>query len=135
MTVDPRVFRFDQALLALALISGYVFEAPAVIPVWASLSAATAVFSVAAPVPQLFSAFVAPRLDPGAGEDDAPWRVAALVSAVLLGLGSLTLAFGNRALAWLFALVVAAGAALGGVGNLCIGCRLYRRRPGRPGRH
>lgn len=133
--VGPRLPRFDQGFLALALISGFVFAAPQVIPVWAVLATVSAVAPALSPIPWLVGrrpgatpirgAAPPGRTDP-AGYPP-PWRFAALLSALLLGLGTLALAYGQRGIAWGFALPVAGLGALASVGGLCIGCQLYAR--------
>lgn len=129
-TGDPRGFRFDQALVALVVLCGFVFEAPAVIPVAAALAASTAAFSTAAPGPRFFSAVVAPRLAGPVAEETAPWRSAALLLAALLGFAALALVGGDRSLAWLLSLAAAGLGALAGVGGVCVGCQLHSRHRG-----
>lgn len=133
-TVDARSFRFDQTVMAVAVLCGFVFETPWVIPIFAALGTATAVQSDQAPLPQLWHTLIAPRLrPPPATEEGGPWRTAALLTAALLGVGTLVLAVGDEGFAWVFALPAAGLGALGGVGGLCLGCELHARR--RSSRH
>jgi hypothetical protein len=128
-TLDSRVARFDQGVAALALLCGFVFAVPSVIPLVAVLQLISAVHPAVSPVPRFFAEVAAPRLaGPPRPEAAAPWRAAAFLNAVLLGLGTLVLAIGDRGLAWAFGLPAAALAALASVGGLCIGCQLYTRR-------
>ena len=123
-TVDSRVARFDQGVAALALLCGFVFAVPSMIPLLAVLQLMSAVHPAVSPVPRLFETHALPRLPgPPRPEAAAPWRAAALLNAVLLGAGTLV-----RAFAWAFGLPAAALAALASVGGLCVGCQLYARR-------
>lgn len=127
--IDPRLPRSDQAVLAVAVVTGFVFNAPVVIPAWAALALLSAIAPGRAPVPFLMTTYVLPRLR-GAEilEDPGPWRTAALVCATLLGLATLVLVVGDRGLAWALALPAAVHGALAGVGGTCLGCRLHRPR-------
>lgn len=129
-TVDGRSFRFDQTVMAMAVLCGFVFEAPWVIPVFAALEAATAVQGDLAPLPQLWHTFLARLRPPPAREEGGPWRTAALLTAALLGAGTLVLLVGDEGFAWFFALPAAGLGALAGVGGLCVGCQLHARRRG-----
>lgn len=129
--VDRRLPRFDQGVLALALVCGFVFEAHWVIPTWAALALLSALRPALSPVPRLFGAFVLPRLSESpAIEDGRPWRFAALLAAGLLGLGTLLLSNGEIGEAWVLGLAAATLGALASVGELCLGCRLYSRWSG-----
>jgi hypothetical protein len=128
-TVDSRVARFDQGVAALALLCGFVFAVPSVIPLVGVLMLLSAVRPQVSPVPRFFAAVASPRLaGPPRPEAAAPWRAAALLNAVVLGVGALVLAIGDRGLAWALGLPAAALAALASVGGLCVGCQLYTRR-------
>jgi Domain of unknown function (DUF4395) len=136
-TVDARAARFDHGVLALALLCGFVFEFVPVIPGGGLLMALSWVRPEMSVAPWLFTRVLAPRLPSSPrSEDAAPWRTAALLAAFLLGLGTLSLAIGDRGVAWVFALAVAALAALTSAGGICVGCELHarRRRGGRDGR-
>ena len=129
--VDSRVSRFDQGVAALALLCGFVFAVPSVIPLVGVLMLISALRPDLSPVPRLFERYAAPRLaGPPRPEEAAPWRAASFLHAVLLGAGTLFLAIGERAFAWAFGLPAAALAALSSVGGLCVGCQLYARRRG-----
>jgi hypothetical protein len=131
-TVDSRVARFDQGVAALALLCGFVFAVPSVIPLVGVLMLVSAVRPQVSPVPRFFAEVASPRLaGPPRPEAAAPWRAAALLNAILLGVGALVLAIGDRGLAWALGLPAAALAALASVGGLCVGCQLYTRRTGR----
>ncbi|HEY3239079.1 MAG TPA: DUF4395 family protein, partial [Acidimicrobiia bacterium] len=96
-TVDARSFRFDQTVMAVAVLWGFVFDAPWVIPIFAALEAATAVQGDQAPLPRLWRAVLAPQLRrPSATEDSGPWRTAAFLTTALLGAGTLVLLVGDE---------------------------------------
>jgi hypothetical protein len=136
-TSDSRVARFDHGVAALALLCGFVFAVPSIIPLVSVLMLMSAARPDVSPVPRVFEALALPRLPgPPQPEPAGPWRAAALLNAALLGLGTLVLvlAGGDRGLAWAFGLPAAALGALASVGGFCLGCRLYTRRPGRSGR-
>lgn len=132
-TVDGRSFRFEQTVMAVAVLCGFVFEAPWVIPIFAALEAATAVQGEQAPLPRLWVTVLTPQLRrPSVAEEAGPWQTAAFLSAALLGAGTLVLLVGDRGFAWVFALPAAGLGALAGVGGLCVGCQLHRRRSSGP---
>lgn len=120
--------------MALGVLSGFVFAAPWVIPIFAALQATTAVQGRQAPVPRLWSEVLATRLPlPGTSEAAAPWRTAAALTAGLLGAATIVLLVGDEGFAWVLALPAAGLGALAGVGSVCVGCQLHARR--RRGRH
>ncbi len=128
-TLDARAARFDHGVLALALLGGFVFEFAPVIPAGGVLMAVSSLRPEMSAAPWVFAHVLAPRLPSSPRtEDAAPWRTAALLAAFLLGLGTLTLAIGDRGIAWIFALAVAAVAALTSAGGICVGCQLHARR-------
>lgn len=135
MTASPPPLpRFDQGLLALVLITGFVFSTPLVIPLVAAVSAVSAVRPEISPVPRLISLLVEQRFGAEAGETmrsqgyPPPWRAAAALLSGILAVGTLVLAVGDRAPAWAFGLAAAGLAALASVGGLCVGCQLHARR-------
>ena len=132
----PALPRFDQGLLALVLVTGFVFSAPLVIPVVAAVSAISALRPEISPVPRLIAMLVEQRLGSDAGasieaEGYPPaWRTAAALHAGILAVGTLVLVVGDTAAAWAFGLPAAALAALASVGGVCVGCQLHARRSG-----
>ena len=133
----PPLPRFDQGLLALVLVTGFVFSTPLVIPVVAAVAAVSAVRPEVSPVPRLITLLVEQRF--GAAEADAmrvggyppPWRASAALLAGILAVGTLVLVVGDRAPAWAFGLVAAGLGALASVGGVCVGCQLHARRTDR----
>jgi hypothetical protein len=133
----PPLPRFDQGLLALVLVTGFVFSAPLVIPLVAVVSGISAVRPEISPVPKLISLLVEQRFGAEAGDSlraegyPPPWRAAAALLCAILAVGTLVLVVGDRAPAWAFGLAAAALAALASVGGVCIGCQLHTRRSGK----
>jgi hypothetical protein len=133
----PPLPRFDLGLLALVLVTGFVFSAPLVIPLVAVVSGISAVRPEISPVPKLISLLVEQRFGADAGESmraegyPPPWRAAAALQAGILAVGTLVLAIGDRAPAWAFGLAAAGLGALASVGGVCVGCQLHARRAGK----
>lgn len=133
----PPLPRFDQGLLALALVTGFVFSTPLIIPVVAVISAVSAVRPEISPVPRLITLLVEQRFGSDAGATLAAggyppaWRAASAFHAAILAVGTLVLLVGDRAAAWAFGLPAAGLAALASVGGVCVGCQIFTRRTGR----
>jgi len=133
----PPLPRFDQGLLSLVLVTGFVFSAPLVIPLVAVVSGISAVRPEISPVPRLITLLVEQRFGPDTGESmrvegyPPPWRAAAALVSGLLAVGTLVLLVGDRAPAWAFGLAAAALGALASVGGVCVGCQLHARRGGK----
>jgi hypothetical protein len=135
----PPLPRFDQGLLTLVLVTGFVFSTPLVIPVVGVIAGVSAVKPEVSPVPRLIALLVEQRVGKEAADSlrgegyPPPWRAAAALLAGLLAAGTLVLAVGDRAVAWAFALPAAGLGALASVGGVCVGCQLHARRSGRRG--
>ena len=130
----PPLPRFDQGLLALALVTGFVFSEPLMIPVVGAVAALSAVRPEVSPVPRLIAGLVERRLGADAAEAlradgyPPPWRAAAALLAVILAVGTLVVFVGEGGAAWAFGLSAAGLAALASVGGVCVGCQLHARR-------
>lgn len=133
--IDPRGPRFNQAVLATALLLGFLADWRPVVPLFALvLLAGTALGPKYGPFLALYAKVVRPRLGPPKEmEDPRPPRFASAVGVVFLAAGSLAFAAGAAGIGWGLALVVAALAALAAVTGICVGCEIYllaaRRRP------
>ncbi|HYF47512.1 MAG TPA: DUF4395 domain-containing protein [Acidimicrobiales bacterium] len=125
--IDPRGPRFNQAVLAAALVVGFVLDWRAVIPLFAVVLLLGAAFGPRhGPFLRLYAEVIKPRLAPPAElEDPRPPRFAAAVGVAFLAAGTLAFALGTPGLAWALALIVAALAALAAVTGLCVGCEIY----------
>lgn len=127
--IDARMPRFNQGVLALALLVGFVLRWDWMIPAFAVI-----LFTGAAFGPRyglflrIYRDLVAPRLGPPHElEDPRPPRFAAAIGTVFLALGTGAVFVGLGLVAWTLALVVAALAALAATTGICVGCELYVR--------
>ncbi|HET9557877.1 MAG TPA: DUF4395 domain-containing protein [Actinomycetota bacterium] len=135
--IDPRGPRTNQAVLAVALLAGFLADWRPVVPIFAVVLLLGAAFGPRyGPVLRFYADVVKPRLGPPAElEDPRPPRFAAAVGVAFLLAASLTFLAGAPGLAWSLALVVAALAGLAAVTGICVGCEVYlwlARLRGRP---
>jgi hypothetical protein len=133
---DPRPLRFEQGLLALVLLIGFVFQAELLIPVvTVVLAISGAVGPRRAPLPRLFSAVAGDRLEPpDAFVDRQTVRLSVLVQTAALLVASALVFLGLGFLGWIIALAVVATAAYDAATGGWIEAGLYwriarRRRP------
>ena len=134
--IDPRGPRFNQAVLAVSLLTGFLVDWQPVVPAFAMvLLAGAALGSRYGPFLALYAKVIRPRLGPPSEmEDPRPPRFAAAVGVVFLTAGTLAFAAGHPGIGWGLALVVAALAGLSATTGICVGCELYlvvarRRNP------
>ena len=125
--IDPRGPRFNQAVLTVALLVGFLLDARAVVPVFAAVLFLGAAFGPRyGPFLRLYAEVIKPRLAPPQDlEDPRPPRFAAAVGVVFLAAATVAFAAGAPGVAWALALVVAALAGLAAVTGLCVGCEIY----------
>ena len=133
--IDPRGPRFNQAVLAGALLIGFVLDWRPVAPVFAVVLFLGAAFGPRyGPFLRLFAEVIRPRLSPPTFmEDPRPPRFAAAVGVVVLAGASLAFVAGAPAVGWALALLVAVLAGLSAATGLCVGCEiwlLFARRRG-----
>jgi hypothetical protein len=133
---DPRPLRFEQGVLALVLLVGFVFQAELLIPVvTVVLAISGAVGPLRAPLPRLFSAVARDRLEPpDAFVDRQTARLSVLVQTAALLVASALVFVGLGFLGWIIALSVVATAAYDAATGGWIEAGLYwriarRRRP------
>ena len=133
--IDPRGPRFNQSVLAVALLAGFLADWRPVVPLFALvLLAGAALGPRYGPFLALYRTVIKPRLAaPRELEDPRPPRFASTLGVVFLGLASLAFLGGHPGIAWGLALLVAALAALSATTGVCVGCEIYRlaarRRP------
>ena len=125
--IDPRGPRFNQAVLATALLVGFLVDWKPVVPLFAVVLFLGAAFGPKyGPFLRLYADVIRPRLSPPAVlEDPRPPRFAATVGVLFLGLGSLAFLAGASLVGWVLALIVAALAGLSAVTGLCLGCEIW----------
>ncbi|MGI8809263.1 MAG: DUF4395 domain-containing protein [Acidimicrobiales bacterium] len=133
--IDPRGPRFNQAVLAVALLGGFLFDWPPVVPLFALvLLIGSALGPRYGPFLALYAKVIRPRISPPREmEDPRPPRFASAVGVVFLTAAALAFAAGHAGIGWGLALIVAALAALSATTGICVGCEVYlllaRRRP------
>ena len=125
--IDPRGPRTNQAVLATALVLGFVFGQTWVAPLFAVVLLLGAAFGPKwGPVLRFYGAVIRPRLAPPRElEDPRPPRFAAAVGVVFLVAATISFALGATVVGWVLSLMVAALAALAAITGLCVGCEMY----------
>ena len=133
--IDPRGPRFNQAVLAVALLGGFLLDWRPVVPLFALvLLAGAALGPRYGPFLALYRTAIRPRLAPPAElEDPRPPRFAATMGVIFLTAGTLAFVAGHPGVGWGLALIVAGLASLSATTGVCVGCEIYllaaRRRP------
>lgn len=127
MPIDPRGPRFNQAVLAVALLAGFTADARWVVPLFAAVLFLGAAFGPRyGPFLRLYAEVVKPRLRPPSElEDPRPPRFAAAVGVAFLAAAAVAFALGAVGVGWALALVVAALAGLAATTGVCVGCEIY----------
>lgn len=134
--IDPRGPRFNQAVLAVALLGGFLADWRPVVALFALvLLAGAALGPRFGPFLALFAKVIRPRLAPPRElEDPRPPRFSAAIGVGFLAGGTLAFAAGHTGVGWGLALIVAVLAGLSATTGICVGCEAYlllaRRRPG-----
>jgi hypothetical protein len=125
--IDPRAPRFNQTVLAAALVLGFIFQWWYVAPIFAVVLFLGAAFGPRfGPFLRLYAELIKPRLGPPKElEDPRPPRFAAAVGVVFLTAATVCFATGLDPVGWVLALIVAALAALSAVTGICVGCEIY----------
>ena len=125
--IDPRGPRFNQAVLAVALLTGFLADWRPVVPLFALVLLAGAAFGPRyGPFLSLYARVIRPRLGPPAElEDPRPPRFASALGVVVLTAGALAFVAGHPGIGWGLALVVAGLAGLSATTGICVGCELY----------
>lgn len=125
--IDPRAPRFNQAVLTVALVAGFVASWEPVLPIFAVVLLLGAAFGPRyGPFLRLYGEVIRPRLSPPDElEDPRPPRFAATVGVVFLTAATVFWLAGLAAVAWALALVVAALAGLAAITGLCVGCEIW----------
>ena len=125
--IDPRGPRFNQAVLAMGLLGGFLFDWRPVVPLFAAVLFLGAAFGPRyGPFLRLYAEVVRPRLGPPTAlEDPRPPRFAAAVGVVVLTLAGLSFLADSAGVGWALALLVAALAGLSATTGICVGCEIY----------
>lgn len=126
--VDVRASRFEQAIVVVILLAGFVFRQAWSIPAAGIVAALGVLLGDRSPVLRLWNQVVAPRRPPATTFEPAP--IAQTQSMLIFGglaLAALVLLAGSVALASIIAAVVAVVAALGATGVMSTAAELRRR--------
>jgi phosphate/sulfate permease len=125
--IDPRGPRFNQAVLTLGLVAGFVFDWKPVVPIFAVVLLLGAAFGPRyGPFLRLYAEVIKPRLSPPKElEDPRPPRFASTVGVVFLTAASVAFVAGASTLGWALALVVAVLAGLSATTGICVGCEMW----------
>ena len=125
--IDPRGPRTNQAVLACALIAGFLVGQWLVVPLFALVLFLGAAFGPKwGPVLRMYAVLLKPRLSPPHElEDPRPPRFAATVGVAFLGASTIAFLLGASVVGWTLALIVAVLAAAAATTGLCIGCEMY----------
>lgn len=125
--IDPRGPRFNQGVLTVGLLVGFLADARWVAPVLGAALALGAAFGPAyGPFLRFYAAVIRPRLAPPAElEDPRPPRFAATVGTAFLAAAGVAFLAGHPGLGWGLSLVVAALAGLAATTGICVGCEVY----------
>ena len=125
--IDPRGPRFNQAVITVLLLAGFVADWRVVVPAVAVVLAAGAAFGPRfGPFLALYAQVIRPRLAPPAElEDPRPPRFAATLGAVVLAAATVAFVAGAPTVGWVRALLVAVRAGLSASTGICVGCEIY----------
>jgi hypothetical protein len=125
--IDPRGPRFNQAILTVGLLIGFLLDVRVIAPIFAVILFLGAAFGPRyGPFLRLYADVVKPRLAPPSEfEDPRPPRFAAAIGVAFLTAATIAFAFGAVAAGWTLALIVAALAGLAAVTGICVGCEVY----------
>ncbi|MDQ1401912.1 MAG: hypothetical protein QOG03_228 [Actinomycetota bacterium] len=125
--IDPRGPRFNQAVLTVALLGGFLLDWKPIAPIFAAVLFAGAAFgSRYGPFLRLYAEAIKPRLGPPSElEDPRPPRFAAAVGVAFLLAATVAFSVGASTAGWALALIVAALAGLAATTGICVGCEVY----------
>jgi hypothetical protein len=125
--IDPRGPRFNQTVLAVGLLLGFVFQVWVVAPLFAVVLFLGAAFGPRyGPFLRLYAEVLRPRLSPPSElEDPRPPRFAAAVGVAFLVAATVAFVAGASTLGWVLTLLVAGLAGLSAATGICVGCEVY----------
>lgn len=127
--VDVRASRFEQAIVVVTLLAGFVFRQPWSIPVATVVAGLGLVLGDRSPVTRFWHQVIAARRPAGTNfEPRSTAQTQALLLTVGLVLATIVWAAGSVAVASIVAAVVAVVAALGATGVVTVAAELRRRR-------
>lgn len=127
--LDSRSVRFEQSVVAVAILGGFVFRVPVVLP---ALTVILVTSVIAGPRLNLFvriyDAVIALRMGTSEHFDDPDEaRLSDLVGVGVLGLATVAIFVGLGGLAWILALVQAIASALRATAGIHVGATVHER--------
>lgn len=134
--IDSRGPRVGQTIIAVALVVGFVFSAPVVIPI---AMVVVGIGAIAGPANDPLSRLSTSLVERGFGhrpgtprrparlEDPQALRTSTVAEAITLGAATVFVVAGVNSLAWVFGLLVAVVAATMAITSVCLGCEVYER--------
>jgi hypothetical protein len=126
--VDARAGRFEQGVVVVVLLAGFVFSQPWSIPLAALIAVLATVLGERSPISRLWHRVIAPRVRAdGPMEPAEAARAQSLLIAAGLVVASLVLLAGSVGLASVVAAVVAVVAALGATGIMNAAAEIRKR--------
>ena len=125
--IDPRGPRFNQAVLTVGLLLGFLVDFRPIAAIFAVVLLLGAAFGPRyGPFLRLYAAAIKPRLDPPSElEDPRPPRFAATVGVAFLVGATIAFLAGAPTVGWVLALIVAGLAGLAASTGICVGCEVY----------
>ena len=127
--VDPRASRFEQGVIVVVLLAGFVFSQPWSIPIAFAVAAAGVALGDRSPVVATWKALIAPRLRSTSTLEPEPvTRAQTLLLGAGLALATGILWAGSVGLASIVAALVAVIAALGATNVVTLAAELHRDR-------
>ncbi len=127
--VDSRGVRFEQGVVTVVILGGFVFRVPWVLPVLTAVLATAAVAGPRLnPFLRLFEGLLAPRLGaPWHFDDPDEARLADLIGVGRLTFATVAILVGLGGLAWIIALLQAVASALRATAGIHVGSAIYER--------
>ena len=127
--IDVRAGRFEQAIVVVTVLAGFVFQQAFAIPVAAVIAVLGAGMAGRSPIRRFWTNAIGPRRHAaGQLEPESVVRLQSLIIAAGLTLATLTIVAGSVGIASIIAAVIALIAALGATGFITLAAELDRRR-------
>ena len=125
--IDPRGPRFNQGVLSVGLLAGFLLDWRAVAPVLGAVLLLGWVWGPRfGPFLRLYADVIRPRLGPPSHlEDPRGPRFASLVGVIFLASATVAFLAGSSLVGWVLALIVAALTGLAATTGICVGCEMW----------
>ena len=127
--IDARSGRFEQAIVVVVLLGGFVFQQALAIPIAAVIAVLGAGLGARSPIRRFWTDLISPRRPPPPRlEPESVVRLQSLLIGGCLTIATLIIVAGSVGLASVVAAVVAVIAALGATGFVTVAAEIQRRR-------